>query len=45
MTEKMGATTHDAPPSSAGHSRAVRWAVFIHFRTDDTLLHLPATRQ
>lgn len=27
MTEKNGATTHDAPPSSAGHSRAVRRAV------------------
>jgi len=36
MTEKMGATTHDAPPSSAGHSRAVRWADAA-IKTDDIL--------
>ena len=38
MTEKMGATTHDALPSSAGHSRAVCRAVFRLKQSDDTSL-------
>jgi hypothetical protein len=41
--KKTGATTHDAPPSSAGHSRAVWWAVFV-LTTDGTLLYHPADR-